>query len=260
MAKTKPSKSKSASTKSSKKSSKREKSLLNSTGHLSSNPHSSKSVANDVSTLVRAASALLHAHSQPAEAFALTSHAVSLAPQDLPTLDLHALCAVELGELDTAREAFAAAAALDPAGAHETASGTGPEKFLWLAQLNEDQGVEAVGWYERAAEVLRGWIAQGTDKDRGCEEKLVSALCGAAELYLTDLCFEKDAEERCECYLAEALLVGPNSAEAWMVMGNLRVVQQRTDSAVEAARRSFETWRDRELSTDVPIAHAANSD
>lgn len=85
------------------------------------------------------------------------------------------------------------AVTLDPQGEISEEEGGGVEKFLWLAQLCEEGGEESVRWFQRGVEVLNREIA-GLEavgmKGDGAEEKkrkLVGALCGIVEVYMTDL-------------------------------------------------------------------------
>jgi tetratricopeptide (TPR) repeat protein len=239
MAKTRPSKPSSASKRKDKK---RQKSLLNTTGGLSSNPLAQP--VEDVPALVAAAGTLLHAQHEPTEALALATRALQQDPNSLPTLELLAEIQVELGDVDTAYTLYSRAAALDPNGAHESAGGSGPEKFLWLAQLSPAGGEEAVRWYETGVEVLRRFAVArdtGTHPDlaeRQLEKKLVSALCGLAEIYMSDLCMASDAEARCESYVTEALLAAPESSEALQTLASVRISQQREEDAVAALQRA----------------------
>jgi tetratricopeptide (TPR) repeat protein len=245
MAKTRPSKPSSASKKKDKK---RQKSLLNSTGGFSSNPLAPSSSTEDVTTLVAAATALLHVQHEPMEALTLATRALQQQPNSLPVLELLAEIQVELGDVDTAYTLYSRAATLDPTGNHESVGGSGPEKFLWLAQLSPNGGAEAVRWYETGVEVLRRFItlrdsgaAETADlAERNLEKKLVSALCGLAEIYMSDLCMEPDAESRCEAYVTEALLAMPESCEALQTLASVRISQQRVEDAVAALQRATE--------------------
>lgn len=111
----------------------------------------SKSKSSPEELLIEAA-ALLQT-SQPEEALVAAKRALNLLQPSskpsvaaLPALNLLGEINVELGEPDNAREAFEAAIALDPEGEHD-----GAEKFLWLAQLNEEGGAESVRWFEKGA-------------------------------------------------------------------------------------------------------------
>lgn len=57
---------------------------------------------------------------------------------------------------------------------------------------------------------------------------------------------EPDAEERCEKYVTEALLVVPTSAEALQTLASVRISQQRGEDAIAALKRSFAVWKDSE--------------
>lgn len=197
MAKTKPSK---------KKSAKRTKSVLNGTTVPRPNT-GSKKPSESPATLLAQATTLLHT-SQPDEALSLAQRALALlqssstsAQSTLPALNLVAEIHVELGDVDAAREHFLRAVHLDPEGEVAEAAGGGAEKFLWLAQLCEDGGAESVGWFTRGATVLRREIGAleadgaGPGLQLAAQEKrrkLANALCGAVEVYMTDLSYVEE--------------------------------------------------------------------
>lgn len=114
----------------------------------------------------------------------------------LPALDLIGEIYIELGEPDEARKTFLEAVELDPQGLEDNAAGAGADKFLWLAQLCEEGGEESVKWFDLGASVLRRELGEMGNNDSNEEEvviremkiqKLANALCGAAEVYMTDL-------------------------------------------------------------------------
>lgn len=114
-------------------------------------------------------------------------------PTFLKSLSLLAEINLELGDADAARSYFLKAVTLDPHGEISEDEGGGVEKFLWLAQLCEEGGEESVRWFQRGEEILRREIAvldAAGIKGDGAEEKkrkLVGALCGIVEVYMTDL-------------------------------------------------------------------------
>ncbi|RYO95748.1 hypothetical protein DL764_007601 [Monosporascus ibericus] len=198
----------------------------------------------------------------------------------LAALNLLGQVNLELGDLESARACFLRAVDADPDGARDEAVGGGAEKFLCLAQLSEEGGRDSVRWFERGAAALRARIqvleeeeagkgtsttthsrretAAGGGKDNDAEEmvgqqqlselqelkrKLAMTLCSVAEVYMTDLSWETDAEARCEVLVTEATLVAPDYAETWQTLADVRISQQRPDDARAALARSLDLWR-----------------
>ncbi|KAI0409053.1 TPR domain-containing protein [Xylaria palmicola] len=176
-----------------------------------------------------------------------------------------ALCALnflgqinlELGDFDTARAYLLRAVAIDEDGAKDESVGGGPEKFLSLAQLSEDGGHDSVGWFEKGAAALKSRVQDlentkqkgkaSDEQARLLEElrkKLAMTLCSVAEVYMTDLSWEEDAEQRCESLTTEATMVAPDFAETWQTLANVRISQSRFDDAKAALNRSLELWKD----------------
>jgi tetratricopeptide (TPR) repeat protein len=204
--------------------------------------------------------------SQPDEALPLAKEALSMlersdsgsAAEVLPALTLVAEIHVELGDVTSAREAFLRAAEIDPDGlllpAEKDGGGGGgdAEKFLWLAQLCEEGGQRSVDWFERGVGVLRRQIQSlealpGKAGDAAVEEKkekLSQALCGIAEVYMTDLSWEEEAEKRCDAAVTEAVMIAPNSPEPLQTLASVRISQLRIDEAKAALARSLELWKD----------------
>ncbi|KAF2748136.1 TPR-like protein [Sporormia fimetaria CBS 119925] len=225
----------------------------------SANGKPKKTKASPESLLIQA-TALLQT-SQPDEALVLAKRALGLLqPGDeptteaLPALNLLGEIYVELGEPETAREAFTAAVALDEEGVHD-----GAEKFLWLAQLNDEGGAESVRWFQKGVDVLKREIGELEAKRKTAEmedeleekkQKVATALCGIAEVYMTDLSWEEDAEARCEAAVTEALLVAPNSPEPLQTLASIRLSQERLEDAKAALNRSMALWKD--LDVDDP--------
>lgn len=76
----------------------------------------------------------------------------------------------------------------------------GADKYLYMAQLHE--GRESLGYYEKGLELLQKQLSDAPDGAEGGEvalkQRLCMAHCSVAELFLTDLCYEEDAESRCQ--------------------------------------------------------------
>jgi tetratricopeptide (TPR) repeat protein len=170
----------------------------------------------------------------------------------LPALNLLGEINVELGELDAAREYFGQAAQIDEDGDIPEEKGGGPDKFLWLAQLSEEGGLDSVKWYRRAADVLREQIqslddeASESDNEAQIEEKqgkLANALCAVAEVYMTDLSWNDEAEEVCNRLMKEALSISPNNPETLQTAASVRISQLKKDDARQYLTKSLNLWK-----------------
>ncbi|PMD55969.1 putative UPF0661 TPR repeat-containing protein C16D10.01c [Hyaloscypha bicolor E] len=172
----------------------------------------------------------------------------------LPALNLLGEIHIELGEIDAARQYFLQAAAIDEDGAIREDFGGGAEKFLWLAQLSEEGGQDSVDWFEKGAVCLRMQIQQLLDQKKLGKEgqalleektrKLTGALCAVVEVYMTDLSWEEDAEQKCEALVTEATMVAPGFPEPWQTLANVRISQEKMEDARAALKRSLDLWRD----------------
>jgi tetratricopeptide (TPR) repeat protein len=211
--------------------------------------------------VLQEATAILHG-GDPQKAFQVTKKVFERTGAggdfELQALNLLGLICIELGETDDARSYLLRAAEIDQDGSMDEKVGGGPEKFLWLAQISEEGGPDSVRWFEKGAAALRTQIdnlsqrkpnrtAQDGQGLTVLEEKrreLAGVLCAVAEVYMTDLSWEADAEQRCEAFVTEATMTCPDSAETWQTVANVRISQQRTDDARTALKRSLEIWQD----------------
>jgi tetratricopeptide (TPR) repeat protein len=245
MAKTKPN---------NKKGKKRDKSILNT---VTGSPSKSSTPPANPYTLLAEASSLLQQGSIE-EALKPAQRALGLldpeSEEALPALNLLGEIHIELGDIDTARQYFLQAASIDEDGTVGEDVGGGAEKFLWLAQLSEEGGEDSVDWFEKGAISLRAQIQALLERKKLDAEmeamllekrrKLAVALCGVVEVYMTDLSWEEDAEQRCEALVTEATMVAPTFAEPWQTLANVRISQQRMEDARAALKRSLELWQD----------------
>ncbi|SLM35032.1 Tetratricopeptide-like helical domain [Lasallia pustulata] len=229
-------------------------SILHGTHAPRSKPSSQKQPAPvNPSLLLSQATSLLHT-GQPSSALPIAVRALSLlhptaapaeaTPAALPALTLLAEIHIELGDAEAARSYFLQAVDIDAEGL----APDGAEKFLWVAQLCEEGGEESVRWFERGAGVLRREIAAGEGKAGRyleVEEKkrrLAGALCGVAEVWMTDLSWDPSAESNSEAFVTEALLVAPLAPEPLQTLASVRISQQRIPDAKAALARSMELW------------------
>ncbi|KAF2401354.1 hypothetical protein EJ06DRAFT_529485 [Trichodelitschia bisporula] len=174
----------------------------------------------------------------------------------LPALSLIGEINVELGDIESAREAFALSADIDTNGDAPESQGGGAEKFLWLAQLSEEGGRDSVNWYERGVETLKRQLHALAEQDLEEEAdaivedkrtKLANALCSIAEVYMTDLSWDdKVAEEQCNKVIEEALVFGPDMPEVLQTAASVRISQVKLEEARHYLQQSLELWKDLE--------------
>ncbi|PRQ76863.1 hypothetical protein AAT19DRAFT_12281 [Rhodotorula toruloides] len=137
-----------------------------------------------------------------------------------------------------------------------------PAPHLYLAQLSETPQ-ESLTHFGNALAILQAKLAAleraklGLDGGAGTQEELEDegeirrsasrALVGMTELYLTDLCFEPEAEQNCEKYLKQAAELDPSDPEVYQTLASVRLSQQREEDAKQALHKGWEIWRNVEV-------------
>lgn len=188
------------------------------------------------------------------------------AAQDKPTfptaLTLGADVSLALGDIDKARAQFELAVQIDPNGALVSA-----EPYLQLAQLCEEGGQKSIEYFENAIQVMKNEIEVLEDQMQieGTQDlidlrraKIADALCGMAEVYMTDLSWESDAEHKCDQFVTEAVAICPETLSAGVLqtLASIRISQERVDEAKRALAHSMSLWKD----IPVNIEDAAKPD
>ena len=200
-----------------------------------------------VATLLAEAATHL-TQSQPELALPLATTAITRLSNDpseqkevsLPAaLCLLAEIQLELGDADSARSNYQKAVSLDP---EKT---LGAEVWFSLAQLSVKGGQESIDFYESGTQILRQKIQASPDEFDDVEEwipRLGDALCAMAEVYMTDLSWEEDAEQRCEALVTEAVALCPDRPGVLQTLANVRISQERDEEARSILRTSMESW------------------
>mmetsp|Transcript_44363 Transcript_44363/g.53609 ORF Transcript_44363/g.53609 Transcript_44363/m.53609 type:complete len:412 (-) Transcript_44363:112-1347(-) len=121
--------------------------------------------------------------------------------------------------------------------------------YMYLGQTGD--GEESLEWYKKGVDTLEGClkiVVTDTKSDETAvnetRQKLCSAYCTLAELYLTDLCFAPNAESECESHLANALKHDTGlTPDALQTVANLRLSQSRADEATDAILKVWERMK-----------------
>lgn len=152
-----------------------------------------------------------------------------------------------LGDVDKARVQFELAVQIDPNGALISA-----EPYLQLAQLCEDGGKKSIYYFDKAIEVMKNEIEvldeqmdiEGTQEVLdSLRSSIADALCGMTEVYMTDLSWEPDAEQRCEQFVTEAVALSETNVGVLQTLASLRISQERFEEAKQALAQSLSIWQ-----------------
>jgi tetratricopeptide (TPR) repeat protein len=162
------------------------------------------------------------------EARDLSLRAVLLAPEDADIrYQLGSIC-LELGDFQGGFENIRLSLNLEPE--------TTPDRFFAFAQLIP--GREAVQVYEHGMKV---YVESGSGSSE-VKRKVSTACCAAAEIFMTDLCDDEDAEIQCGGWLERALSTDPTNPEVFRVLADLRMCQEKPQEAREFVLRACQLW------------------
>lgn len=130
---------------------------------------------------------------------------LQLEPNNVAALDGLGEMSMQLGDVNSARQAFEQSVKLSPAG--------NAGRYMYLGQMH--QGRDALRWFECGVHWLRkerNAVEHASGSRKELQEQwvasshaLATALCSVAEMYLTDSCDEADAEQKCEMLATEAV-------------------------------------------------------
>ena len=133
-----------------------------------------------------------------------------------------------------------------------------PNQFFALLQLGQlKTGREAATLYFNAINAGNFLISQTTTDLKLLHElkrEVANALCALCELYMTDLCDEQDAEQKCEEFMNEAYKLDPQNPEVYQTTASVRISQCRVPEAAKLLQDGMDLWY-QELTTDEPLVH-----
>jgi len=145
-----------------------------------------------------------------------------------------------LGDVEQAKQYFLEANEVDPDGSYE--------RLLSLAQLHE--GYDSLEYYHKGLDLALSNLELLTPKKKkGKAHKdpaskaeraelrytISNIYCSIADLYLTDLCDEENAERECENALKQAVMMCPNNSEGYRLLASLKLIQKHKEQACQYA-------------------------
>ncbi|KAF9195277.1 hypothetical protein BGZ51_002792 [Haplosporangium sp. Z 767] len=164
--------------------------------------------------------------------------ALQLEPQNLNALEAAGSIEVELELFNEAKQHFLECVKIQP--------NAGYSKFMYLGQMSEQ--LEAISYFQQGVNLMMTErAAMPVDLTKGSDylalsNKISSALCSMTDIYLTDCCFEPNAESQCEAYLAQAVQIEPVTPEVYQTLASVRLSQQRMDEAKAALAQGLALW------------------
>ncbi|XP_070532658.1 uncharacterized protein [Ptychodera flava] len=150
---------------------------------------------------------------------------------------------IELGDAESALKYFNRAVTLSP--------NNGFSKYMYLGQLNE--GKQAIECFQKGVELmlkdredgkeaLEGACANPEETTTVSDRDISRAYCSMAEIYLTDSCFEEDAEQHCKDCLDKAIEADTDNAEAHQLLASYLLSINNPEDAKTAIEKSLSLW------------------
>jgi len=168
--------------------------------------------------------------------------ALETEPDNVRALETSASLLLELGNVDGAKHCLGRAVEVCP--------DSGFSKYMTLGQLME--GATAVQCYQKGIELMlkekesreaeEVAAACGPADNAVTVKDISSAYCAIAEIYMTDCCFDENAEEKCKEFMEKALMADPENAEAWQTKANFLISKEEKDEAKKAIQKSVSLW------------------
>ncbi|PVU98539.1 hypothetical protein BB559_001484 [Furculomyces boomerangus] len=180
---------------------------------------------------------------QLAEKF--TKQALELEPKNPKLLLQAAIVKFEMGKPDPAIMYLKRCIKIEPEEGHE--------KYLYLGQMSTEH--EAIKYFEKGIHILKKMIDKSSIDTELADykRKVAEAYISMTEIYLSDLCFENDAEQRCENYIDLGIKTDPTCPVLYQTMASVRMSQNRPEEAKSALVHSISLWKDCELgSPQIP--------
>ncbi|KAI8384872.1 uncharacterized protein BYT42DRAFT_612539 [Radiomyces spectabilis] len=171
-------------------------------------------------------------------ALAFCQRALELEPTNAEILEVTGQVEIELDMFAEARNHLLEAIRLKP--------DQGYSKYMYLGQLSVEK--EAIEAFQKGVELMTAEKAQLQDpvEIKLLSSKIAGALCSMTEIYLTDCCFEPEAESKCEEFLQHAQQVDPENPEVYQLLASVRLSQLRNEDASAALETSMRLWIDKE--------------
>lgn len=213
-------------------------------------------------TIARARALLQSSQEQKALDF-LTPE-VSKNPECVPLLELFGETLLEVNDVEGAYGVLTKAVGLD------SDASQGVEKFMYLGQIiGGRDGCDYLNVaLSKLQEQLTKVIENKGDDDMVLVElakvypthealsgylikKLNQGIFAQIEIWMTDLCMEPEAEQKCDELISYSLTLDDQNPEALSLLALIRISQQRNEDAQKALGQSWELFQQKKLALEV---------
>jgi tetratricopeptide (TPR) repeat protein len=169
---------------------------------------------------------------QPELAASFFERALSLEPDNTDIMDGYADILLQIGRMDEALHLLRRSTSLAPQD--------NCFKWFFLAQLLN--GRDALVAYTAGIRYINELLSSTHDKSHvdSMKKQLAKAHVSIAELYLTDLCFEENAESLSENAVSNAFSVIPDLIDAKQTLASIRLSQNRPKDASDLMSAVFQ--------------------
>ena len=180
--------------------------------------------------------------------------ALALDLNNTQAMDELAQVYIEAGQPEPAVEILLKSIELNP--------DSGYEKYMNMGQLKGGQ--ESLDFYRKGLTLLTAELSSVSSASQSSSDTTSPAFiqqlrrevsqcyCAMAELFLTDLCFEEQADVKALELVEQSVQFDPTNPEAFLIKANTLMSQERTQEAAETITHSFNLWKDLDPK-DIPI-------
>ncbi|KAJ1855972.1 hypothetical protein GGH12_003043 [Coemansia sp. RSA 1822] len=131
----------------------------------------------------------------------------------------------------------------------------GFEKYMYLGQFTVE--LQSVKYYQLGINAIQldlNDVAKDSEHALVLRRKMAEAYVAMTEIYLTDCCFESDAESKCEEFLRLGSEADPQCPEVYQTMASVRLSQNQPENARECITKSMSLWanKDQNDPTQIP--------
>lgn len=167
--------------------------------------------------------------------------ALEIEADNIRALETTGTLLLELGNPESAKQCFGRAVELSPNEGHE--------KYMYLGQLFD--GAQAVECYQKGIELMskEREKQQANELAAACggskvvtDSEISGAYSAVAEIYMTDLCFEEEAESKCKMYIEKAIDIDKDNPEGYQLMASFLLSKEDKENAKIMMKKSVSLW------------------